>query len=125
MVAVDRRPTDGRLFLAVKSGELDLVGNAGTRDNTIAYVALDEVTETYIWFKVFQGNIYDYASQDFAFIHATQDGSKVLATAFFFEAAQKVQKFIYLDANTGNVLGVAIMPKCCKKFYGPDAIALN
>ena len=30
-----------------------------------------------------------------------------------------------MDANTGDVLGVAVLPNCCKKFFGPDAIALN
>ena len=53
----------------------------------------------------------------------------MLATAFFEDAIGNAkpykQKFIYMDANTGNILGVAVLPKCCKKFFGPDAITMS
>ena len=126
MIGVDRRAAPSpALFLAMVTDEADFVANAGTSANTIAYLALDETTELYKWFKVMTDTRYNTVDPNYAFVHVTPDGSKVLATFFEPGGTLIVQKFVYLDAETGVVLASAHLPDCCKRFYGKDAIAVG
>ena len=126
VIAIDRRTAPSpALFLAMVSDEADFVFNAGTSATTIGYLALDETTETYMWFKVMADGRYNTGDPNYAFVHVSPDGSKVLATFFVPGGALVVQNFVYLDANTGAVLASAHLPDCCKRFYGRDAIVVG
>ena len=111
--------------MSMLSAEADFVANAGTSTDTIIYMAFDPNSETYLWFKVFQGlKTVEIEGGFTALVHISPDGSKVLATAHF-TGATNTKKFIYLNADTGALLGVAETPNCCGKLYSKDALVLT
>ena len=91
---------------------------------TLAYAALDEAVETYIWFKIMTDGHYDPLDAHHATVHVTPDGTKVLASFFARTSetsnTQLVQKLVYLNADSGDVLASVHLPNCCKRFSRRD-----
>ena len=88
------------LVMQVKTGEADLVKNAGSSGNARGVVAFDVTNDVYKWWKVFQ----NVRTGNGHYVYFSPDGTKVLVNMY----KNGRRSILYLNAETGARISTPI-----------------
>ena len=119
--SIDIRTSDEHLALAVYTTENDLIGALGS-NNVASAIKYDPTVDSYTWYKVIDDvNV----SSRYIFIYFTPNGGKVLV--FFYLASTNGPAMLFLDANTGAMLGTDVAKKVTENgaIYSRDYLTMN